>query len=110
MATGSFDKRILFLRSIEVDDGYQVTEKFEAHGSPIWAQKTDASDSEKRQAAQLEASVTSRFVVRWSTFTRGITPMDRLTCDGVEYRITGVKEAEGRRRWLEITADARIDQ
>lgn len=58
----------------------------------------------------MQASVTTRFVVRWSPFTRDLSPRDRLTCEGFEYNIVGIKEGEGRRQWLEITAAARSDQ
>lgn len=109
MASGALDRRVQFRRFSEVDDGYQVTEEWADHGSPVWASKTDISDGEKWAAAQLEATVTTRFKVRWYGFTGGITPKDRLLCEGVEYRITGIKEV-GRREWLEITAAARTDQ
>jgi hypothetical protein len=51
----------------------------------------------------------ARFTVRWSPFTAGISPKDRLTCEGVEYDITGIKEI-GRRVGVEISASARADQ
>jgi hypothetical protein len=57
----------------------------------------------------VQANITTRFRVRWSTFTAGITPKDRLICEGVEYDITGIKDI-GRREFREITAAARADK
>jgi head-tail adaptor len=110
LTSSKLDRRVQFRRFTEVDDGYQVTQQWADYGSAVWAQKRDISDGEKWAAAALEATVTTRFTVRSSTFTRGITPLDRLTCGGVEYFITGIKEAgSGRFAFLEITATARAD-
>lgn len=83
---------------------------FVNHGVPVWAHKSDVSDGERLRAREVQAVVSARFVVRWTPFTAGITPKDRLICDGPEYEIVGVKEAAGRRRWLELTCAARNDQ
>lgn len=107
---GRLDRRIQFLRKTAVDDGFTSDSGvFEDHGSPIWAQKRDISDGERYRASEVAAHVTTRFVVRWSTFAVAITPADRLTCEGLEYEITGIKEGTGRRQWIEITAAARND-
>jgi len=47
--------------------------------------------------------------VRYSTFTAGLTPADRLVYGGTTYDISGIKELEGRKRIFEITAAARAD-
>lgn len=110
MQTGNLDRRVQFLRATLVDDGYQTVQVWNDHGVPVWAQKTDASDSERWRASEVSASISARFVVRWSSFTRDITPKDRLSCEGVEYGITAIKEKDGRHAWLEISATARADQ
>lgn len=107
---GSLDRRVQFLRGTLADDGYSATLIFAPHGSPVWAARKDVSDGERWRAGEVQAHVTTRFQVRSSTFTRGITPKDRLTCDGREYDIAGIKELDGRKSILEITAAARIDQ
>jgi head-tail adaptor len=56
----------------------------------------------------VQANITTRFVVRYSAFSAGITPVDRLTCEGQEFDIVGIKQI-GRRDFLEITAAARAD-
>jgi SPP1 family predicted phage head-tail adaptor len=110
VTAGRIDRRIQFRRYTTSDDGFTSGDKTWAdHGSPVWASKTDVSDAERWRAGEVAAQITTRFMVRYSTFTSGITPKDRLVCDGVTYEITGIKEGEGRRQWLEITAAARAD-
>lgn len=67
------------------------------------ASKKDVSDGEKLRAAQVGATISTRFVVRYDSLTKTITGADRLTCDGREYAIVGTKEL-GRREGIEITA------
>jgi len=113
--TGQLDRQVRFQRADLVDDGFSSVEVWEDedgplwHGEPVWAQKTDVSDGEKWRAGEVAATITTRFVVRWSSFSSGLTPKDRLFCEGQTYDITGIKEVGGRRRWLEITASARDD-
>lgn len=109
MEAGKLDRRVQFRRSFPRDDGFQPVETWDSHGTPVWAAKRDVSDRERMAAQEVSATITTRFQVRWSSFTAGITPKDRLTCEGVEYDITGIKEI-GRRDALEITASARADQ
>lgn len=107
--TGDLDRRVQFRRAGLSDDGFQESEVFRNHGSCVWASKIDASDGERVRAAQVQATITTRFVVRWSPFTVELTPKDRLVCEGVEYDISGIKERGTRHEFLEITAAARAD-
>ena len=109
MNAGSLDRHIQFQRATITDNGLSQVETFKAHGVPVWARKTDISDGERFRAGEVAANITTRFVVRWSYFTRDMTPKDRLTCEGRTFDISGIKEPEGRRQWLEITAAARAD-
>lgn len=109
MNPGKLDRRIQFLRASVTDDGLSKVETFAPHGAPVWANKVELSDGERWRAGEVAAHVTARFVVRWSSFTAGLTPKDRLTCDGRTYDIAGIKEGQGRRQWFEITAAARSD-
>ena len=114
---GSMDRRIQFRRATLVNDGFTTSLQWDAdnpgndnHGSPVWAQKTDVSDGERWRAGEVQAQITTRFLVRYSTFTAAITPKDRLVCEGLTYDIHGIKEPPGtRRQWVEITASARND-
>ena len=109
MTAGKLDRRISFERFALVDDDFQSVETWAAHGSSVAASKDDVSDGERWRASEVSAMITTRFVVRWSSFTSALTPKDRLICESREYDISGIKEIDGRRRWLEITAAARID-
>lgn len=109
MTAGRCDRRAQFRRYEEYDDGYSTVYRWEDHGDPVWVQLTHVSDSEKWQAAQVQATVTSRLRLRWSSFAADISPLDRVICEGRDYNITGVKEI-GRRKAIEITASARADQ
>lgn len=110
MSAGKLDRRVQFRRFTLVDDGFGQTEVWADHCSPQWASKKDVSDGEKFRASEVSASITTRFVVRYSAFTADLTPKDRLTCEGLEYNISGIKEGKGRRQWLELTCSARTDQ
>lgn len=115
MKAGQLDRRIQFCRFTLADDGFGSSELWfgdqrDNLGDPVWAQKKEISDGERWRAGEVAAHVTARFVVRWSSFTAGITPKDRLVCEGRTYNIVWIKEIEGRRQWFEITAAARIDQ
>ncbi len=112
---GTLDRRIQFRRGTLTDNGLSSSFQWNTadpaadnHGTPVWAKKTEISDGERWRAGTVEASLTTRFVIRWSSFTADITAKDRLVCEGVTYNIVGIKEAEGRRQWLEITG-ARIN-
>ncbi len=108
ITAGNLDHRIQFQRATVVDDGLTETLVFAAHGDAVWGSRKDISDGERWQAGALHAQVTTRFVVRWSAFAAGITPKDRLDCGEMGYEIVGIKVI-GRRKLIEITANARID-
>lgn len=107
---GDLDRTVVFQRSTIVDDGFRQEPVWSTHGGPVRAKKTELSDGERWRAGEVSAGVTTRFVVRYNSFTIELTPKDRLLCEGREYDITGIKEVGARHRWLEITAAARADQ
>lgn len=108
MLAGALDRRVQFQRVILTDDGLSSSEAWADHGQPVWGSKKDVSDGERYRASEVSAQVTTRFQVRYSTFTADITPKDRLVCEGRTYDIVGIKQL-GRRVGFEITAAARID-
>lgn len=118
MSRGRLDRRVQFRRASVVSDGLGTRLEWNAAnpaadnlGAPVKAHKSDISDGERWRASEVQASVTTRFLVRRGTLTSTITPKDRLVCEGLVFDIHGIKEpADGRRRWIEITASARNDQ
>ena len=112
MTAAKLDRLVQFRRAIFVDDGFgNHIAGYEDHGAPVWALRQDVSDRERMMAGTIMATITTRFQVRSSEFTRDLTPADRLICEGRDYNITGIKEAAqyGRRQLLEITTEARND-
>lgn len=109
MSAFALDRRVQFRRATPVDDGFGQSQVWADLGAPVFASKADLSDGERWRAGEVAAHATARFRVRWSAFSASITPADRLICEGREYDISGIKEAEGRRRFLEITASARAE-
>lgn len=103
MEAGKLDRRITLLRYGEtLDEWNQPTDGWTNLGKR-WASKQDVSDGEKLRAAQIGATVTTRFQVRWDSLTKTLTAADRIEYDGVTYAISGTKEL-GRREGIEITA------
>ena len=111
MTAGNLDRLITVLRSELIDTGFGMSPgPFEPVGT-VPAHRADISDGERWRAAEVQASVTTRFTVRSSTFTRAIKPQDRISCEGLDYNISGIKQVPDRRgALLEITASARTDQ
>lgn len=110
MTASKLDRRVQFRRFTEEDDGFGVVQFWADHGSPVSASRKDIADGEKWRAQQIQATVTTRFQVRSSEFTRAIMPQDRLACEGETFEIVGIKQAGGRRQLIEITASRRTDQ
>jgi len=103
MMAGKLDRRITLERfGTTYNEWNEPVSGWAALGTR-WASKTDISDGEKLRAAQVGASVTTRFQVRYDSVTKTLTAADRLTCEGKEYGIVGTKEI-GRREGIEITA------
>ena len=107
---GRLSRRIVIQRSIDLPNAYNELELGWGQLTEVWAQRMDVSDRERLSAGQVNAALTSRFRIRSSSITRGVTALDRIIHDGGIWEITGVKETlEGRKRFLEITASRQSD-
>lgn len=107
IGAGSLDRRITLRRKTVTNTGLGMIEAWADLGK-VWASRKDISDGEKAAAGTMQSTVAARFVVRSSEMTRGLTPKDKLIEGGRTFEITGIKEL-GRRDFLEITAEARLD-
>lgn len=107
MSAGSLDRRVTIRRGTVSNTGLGVTTTWLDYGT-FWASRKDVSDAERAAAGSVQGTVVSRFVVRWSADTAGIKPADRLVEGGMTFEVRGIKEV-GRRRYIEITAEARLD-
>lgn len=108
MRAGPMDRRITIERYGVTynDDNEPVSAWTEL--AKRWASKQDVSDGEKIRAAEVGATVTTRFQLRWDSVTETITATDRLVYDGQVYEIEGTKEIN-RREGIEITASRQND-
>ncbi|WP_417723959.1 head-tail adaptor protein [Salipiger sp.] len=108
---GQFRYKVQFRRATRTDDGISEVETWADFGIPVRARRRDASDTERWRAAEVGATISARFVVRWSDLAAGITARDRLVCDGREYDLMAPREVfDRRRRYIEFSATARADQ
>lgn len=110
MEAGKLDRRVTLLRA-SVERAARSNAPVETW-SPIgrvWASKRAVSDGEAAKSAEIAATVTDRFQIRWTSALSSVNAKDRLECGGVTYNIVAVREI-GRREGLEISAKARADQ
>lgn len=110
LPVGAMDRRIVIERYTSTQDAFGGDEQTWTTLTTVWAARQDASDSERLSADQVNAVQMSRFVVRSSSTTRGVTAKDRISHDGWVWDIQGIKETRhGRKRFLEITAVRQAD-
>lgn len=102
---GELDRRITVQRSTSTPDAFNEPIETWSDLTTVWARRQDVSDGERFAAGQVGSSLLTRFVVRSSSVSRSITPVDRILHDGTIWNILGAKEtADGRNRFIEITA------
>lgn len=105
---GDLNRRVQFLRAELVDDGLQERPgALAALGSPVWASRRDVMDAEVQRMGLEFGTLTSRFVVRSSSFTRGLSVGDWFDCDSKRWEVRGIKQVHDR-AGLEITATAKV--
>jgi len=109
MEAGKLDRRITLQRFTTTKNEFNEDVQTWADLATVWASKEDIRDSERWQASEVAAEVTTRFRIRWSNTVKDIDPRDRVLFDGRIYAINAVKEI-GRRVGLEITAAARAER
>lgn len=110
-SAGELDRRIVVERLTEIGRD-SFNEPILEWGVLLstWARRRDASDQERFEAAEISATLMSRFVVRSNSVTKTISPVDRLSHEGAVWNINGIKETlDGRARFLEITATKDAD-
>ena len=120
MDAGALDRRLTILRATTTTGDFN--EDIPAWGTYAtrWASREDVSDGEKARDGLVQATLQTRFQVRYDSKTKAITAKDRVRCEGVTFDIVGVKQAafsgRGRDRMsadrhqlIEITATAGAD-
>lgn len=110
MTASTLDRQVQFHRATITSDGFGQVETWADLGGPVWALRQDVSDSEKFRASEVQATLSTRFHVRSTEFTRDIDARDRLTCEGEAFDIVGTKQVHpGRRQLIELTCARRND-
>lgn len=111
MEAGKLDRRISIVGKFATGQFDEWNNPIMADGQSIrvWAQRTDLSDAERVRAQQVGATITTRFLIRYSSQVRNVDPTYRVEFDGRTYDISAVKEV-GFREGLEITAAARAEK
>jgi SPP1 family predicted phage head-tail adaptor len=108
MKAGPLDSRITIQRATLAENSVGEFVPTWAAITTLPASKVDIPDGERWRAAEVAATVTTRFQIRWNAVTATVSPKDRIVCDGRTYDIHHVKEL-GRRVGLEVTASARAE-
>lgn len=122
MDARTLDRRItLESQDDAADDGFNTQPGDFIPFATVWAAYQPVSDGERLRAQQVGATVTDRFIIRWSSEVANLNPQHQLVFEGRRYAITAVKPTAGvrtssgprplpgRNRWLEITATAQAD-
>jgi len=108
LPAGKRDRRIVLQRATSTKNGLNEDVKQWSALGTRWAEKLDVSDGEQLRAAQMGATITTRFRVLYDSLTSTLTPRDRLLLGSLVYEIMGIKGI-GAREGMEITTTARPD-
>lgn len=103
MEAGKLDRLVTLQRATVTTDAFGAEVQTWADRATVSASAEPISDGERWRAAEVGATVTMRFQIRWGI---GVLVTDRLLYEGRAYEIVGVKELE-RRAGVEISAAAR---
>lgn len=109
MEPSKLDRRITIQRKTVVQNGLGEDVETWTDMATVSASKRDVSDGERVAAAEVSATITTRFQIRWSRNVQDINPGGHRVLFGERlYDISAVKEI-GRREGIEITAAARAE-
>lgn len=108
MDAGGLNRRITITRRSGTVDAFNEPGDTWTTYATVWASVTPINDGERTRAGETLAQKASRFVIRYSTATVSVSPLDRISFDGATYDINGVKEIAVR-QYLELTATARAE-
>lgn len=108
LPAGKRPRRITLQRALTAKNALNEDVKTWGAIGKRWAEKLDVSDGEQLRAAQMGATITTRFRVLYDSLTSTLTPRDRLLLGSLVYELVGIKEI-GTREGLELTATARPD-
>ncbi len=103
---GALNRRLTLDAPQDTADGAGgVLRDFEAVAT-LWAQVTPISAQAEIEAARLGARITHRIRIR---FADNITTRHRLRDGSRIFRIVSLRDSDGRKRFLDISAEERVD-
>lgn len=96
---GELDRKVT-LRSPDVETRNEWNEPIQSPGESyeVRAQYLPVSDAEKFAAAEIIATLTARFVVRWAEALKDMNSRWTIIFEGREFDCLGVKELGRQRR------------
>ena len=104
----NLDRRLRIERATTTPNAFNEPVETWSLFANVSAAKVDVSDAEQLRAAAVGATLTTRFLIRWTRTMAGVTAKFRGVCEGRTYEFTGVKDL-GRREGIEITAVTQVD-
>jgi SPP1 family predicted phage head-tail adaptor len=105
MRSGRLDRRLTLQRRTLIENDYGEAVETWTTLATVWAEKIPVRGSERYASMQTVAEVEERFKIR---YRKGLTPLDRVVCEGITYDVLGVLEI-GRREGWEILAKGRAE-
>jgi SPP1 family predicted phage head-tail adaptor len=105
MKAGDLDRLIRIERAFTTSDGLGGGTQHWLPLATVWASKDDVSDGERVRAAEVGATIETRFRIRWGI---GVTVQDRIVYDGRTFELNAVKEI-GRHEGQELSGEARAE-
>lgn len=110
MEAGKLDRRVTLLARVVVKNGFsEGVETWPGPGLEVWSSYEPVKDAERLRAAEVAATITARFQIRWSPDVAAVDETWRLAFDGRLFDVVAVKEL-GRREGLEISGAARAER
>jgi SPP1 family predicted phage head-tail adaptor len=103
---GKLNRRLMLEAPVESADGAGGVSRSFAAIATLWVSVMPASAARQIEAERLGAKVTHRLHLR---FSNDITTRHRFRDGARIYRIVSIRDRDGRKRFLEIEAEERVD-
>ncbi len=103
---GKLNRRLVLEAPVDADDGAGGVSRTYETVATLWASVIPISAQEEIEAVRLGARITHRIAVRFSS---DITARHRFRDGSAVYRIVSLRDRDGQRRFLDISAEQRID-
>lgn len=106
MGAAKYNRRVQMLTRTTSTTTFNETVQAWTPSGHLYAHHMPASDGERFNTGQVQATVSDRFIVRALGAALDLTTLDRLRFKGRDYEIVGIKPLEGGAVDLEISTKA----